>query len=150
MNKPKHTIGRVERVHLPEWHLHQIPAKVDTGAYSCAIHCENIHHEKGKDGMEVLSFTLLDPGQPQYHGKVFQTQDFTTKKVKSSTGEMQERFLVRTIVQLFGENFEADFTLTNRKSMRFPVLLGRKLLKKNFLVDVDRKNLSRKYLEKKS
>jgi hypothetical protein len=150
MKKPKYTIGRMERVHLPEWQLHQIPAKVDTGAYSCAIHCENILLETRKDGSQILSFSLLDPGQPQYHGKVFQTVDFSTKKVKSSTGELQVRFLVRTIVQLFGENFEADFTLTNRKSMRFPVLLGRKLFKNHFLVDVDRKNLSKKYLEQKS
>ncbi|NJM93841.1 MAG: ATP-dependent zinc protease, partial [Cytophagales bacterium] len=34
------------------------------------------------------------------------------------------------------------FTLTNRSEMKFPVLLGRKLLRRRFLVDVSAHNLS--------
>jgi hypothetical protein len=142
----KKIIGRTEKVDLPEWKLFKVPAKVDTGAYSCAIHCEDIYVQNEAGGKQVLYFTLLDRGQPLYHGQRFQTSDFRKKKVTSSTGDTQERYLVRARVRLFGVEYEADFTLTDRKTMRFPILLGRKLLKGKFLVDVDQKNMSKKFL----
>jgi len=36
----------------------------------------------------------------------------------------------------------AEFSLANRGSMRFPVLLGRKLLRNKFVVDVSLKDVS--------
>ncbi len=140
-------IGRFELVDLPEWALYGLQAKTDTGAYSCSIHCHEVKlSEVG--GTEVLEFRLLDPDRPNYHDRIYKTKDFRVKKVTNSSGHSEERFLVKTKIMLFGELIETDFTLTDRDTMRFPVLLGRKLLKRRFFVNVDRKNLSYKFLKK--
>lgn len=143
----KKTVGRFELVDLPEWELYGLQAKTDTGAYSCSIHCHEVKLKK-VGGSEILEFQLLDPDRPNYHDKIYQTKDFRIKKVTNSFGQSEERFLVKTKIMLFGELVETDFTLTDRGTMRFPILLGRKLLKRRYLVNVDRTNLSYKFLKK--
>ena len=50
-----------------------------------------------------------------------------------------------TLLRLFGEDFEAEFSLSDRSDMKYPVLLGRSLLRQGrFVVDVARRNLSYK------
>ena len=58
MNTPKQkqTIGRREVIDFPSLGLYGIVAKVDTGAYTTALHCHDIREEEG-----VLYFKLLDP-----------------------------------------------------------------------------------------
>ena len=46
MNRPsKRLLGRRELVDFPAFALGGVEAKVDTGAYTSAIHCRNIHIE---------------------------------------------------------------------------------------------------------
>jgi len=143
----RRTIGRFELVDLPEWELYGLQAKTDTGAYSCSIHCHKVKLSK-EGGNEILEFQLLDPDRPNYHDRIYRTQDFRIKKVTNSFGQSEERYLVKTKIMMFGELVETDFTLTDRGTMRFPILLGRKLLKRRYLVNVDRTNLSYKFLKK--
>ena len=42
------------------------------------------------------------------------------------------------------EELEEEFSLTDRSDMKYPVLIGRKLLQHRFIVDVARKNLAHK------
>ena len=39
----KRSLGRSEEVALPQLNWHSVEARVDTGAYHCAIHCINYH-----------------------------------------------------------------------------------------------------------
>ena len=39
-------IGRIERVNFPLWNMKDIEAKIDTGAYTSSIHCQNIQEIK--------------------------------------------------------------------------------------------------------
>jgi hypothetical protein len=64
---------------------------------------------------------------------------FRTKKVKSSTGQVQERFFVFGTIKIAGEKFKTEFSLTMRQGMRYPILLGRKVLNKRFVVDTSKK-----------
>jgi hypothetical protein len=43
-------IGRSDRIDLPELEIFDIEAKVDTGAYGCALHCHHVEivHRDGK------------------------------------------------------------------------------------------------------
>lgn len=134
-------IGRSEIIDLPEFALHHVEAKVDTGAYTSAIHCSKIKIKK-EGGKEFVTFHI--PGS-KIHGlgkKVFKTDDYVLKKIKSSTGHMEERFVITTQVLLFNKLYRTEFSLTDRSSMKFPILLGRKLLVKRFIVDVSTTNLS--------
>jgi hypothetical protein len=62
--------------------------------------------------------------------------------VKSSNGIVETRFTIKTEILIFNKIEEIELTLTERGSMKYPVLLGRKFLSKKFIVDTAKKNLS--------
>jgi hypothetical protein len=66
---------------------------------------------------------------------------FKRVMVRPSSGVTEERYLVRTTVELGGQSVRTEFTLSNRSDMRFQVLLGRKFLTGRFLVDVEQRNV---------
>lgn len=144
MNKPvkdKLIIGRKDRADFPELHLSDIVVKTDSGAYSCSIHCESVT-EREIDGKPVLEVIFLDHENPEYTGEKFSFGEFRKKKVRSSTGYQQERYFIKLKIVLFGREFMTDFSLTQRNELRHPVLLGRKLLNRHFLINTAQKNLS--------
>lgn len=140
----KRIIGRKDLVSFPAFELVEVPAKIDSGAYSCSMHCELIEIIEFDD-TEQLRVVFLEPGIPGYTGKEIIFNEFKTKTVKSSNGISQERYFVKGTVQLFGESIETVFSLTERTGLRNPVLLGRKLLNRRFLVDTSKTNCSYKY-----
>ena len=129
--KTKKTIGRLERVDLPEFGIHGIEAKIDTGAYRSTIHATDIHEDNG-----ILKFRLLDPDHAQFNRHIYEARDFALVRVKSSNGEVAERYKIKTPILIRGQKFITDFTLSDRASMRRPVLIGRKVLHHRFVVDV--------------
>lgn len=135
-------IGRKEKISLVEWGLSDIPAKVDTGAYTSAIHCEyaQIVNIGGK---QVLEFILLAPSHKHYKDQVIRTEHFSQKRVKNSFGQVETRHKVTTKICIFGQEFEGEFTLSERSKMKNPILLGRKILKGRFLIDVDKVYLTK-------
>lgn len=142
---PKRVVGRRELVDFPQFQLRGVEAKVDTGAYTGAIHCSNIHVETLSDGREVLRVLLLDPSHPNFDGRPLEFTDFSLRDIKSSNGDVQERYVIQTVIQLFGEDFPAEFSLSDRSDMRYPVLIGRVLLRRaQLVVDVARLHLSYK------
>ena len=142
-SKEKLLIGRKEDINLPDLKLKGVDAKIDTGAYSSSIHCHHIELIK-KDGKKVLKFKVLDPEHDNYQKRVFLVKSFKTTKVKSSNGKTENRFLIKTDVEVFGKNFKTEFTLTDRSDMKYPVLLGRKFIKQGFIVDVNKYDLAAK------
>ncbi|RSK40961.1 ATP-dependent zinc protease family protein [Hymenobacter perfusus] len=142
---PKRTVGRRELVDFPQFQLWGVEAKVDTGAYTGAIHCSNIHVETDAAGRQRLHVQLLDPSHPNFDGSPMQFAEFTLRDIRSSNGEVQERYVIRAGIRLFGEDFETEFSLSDRSDMRYPVLLGRVLLRQaRLVVDVSRRNVSYK------
>ncbi|MHA6246985.1 ATP-dependent zinc protease family protein [Pontibacter sp. CAU 1760] len=140
----KETIGRRELVSFPELDIEEIEAKIDTGAYTSAIHCSDIHEETRPDGSKVIALDLLDPSHPKYNHKKLEFSEYELREIKSSFGEVQERYVIKTTIKFFDKEFEAEFSLSDRSDMKYPVLIGRKLLKNRFIVDVARKNLAHK------
>ncbi len=127
----KKIIGRLEKISIIDLELFDLDAKVDTGADSSALHCDDIVVEDG-----VVHFTLLDEVHEAYNNKRFSLPIYKTKKVKSSNGELQIRPSIKVEVEFFGNKYESVISLTDRKDMKFPMLIGRKFLKDKFLVDV--------------
>lgn len=142
----KKLIGRREKITLPEWSLKNVTGKIDTGAYTSSIHCEFVE-EKEEDGKKVLFFKVLEPSDKKYNGKIIRSESYSQKKVKNSFGQAEIRYKVTTKVIMFGVEFDAEFTLTDRSKMRNPILLGRKILIGRFIVDVQEVNLSKKSLK---
>ena len=139
--KKKKIIGRIDKADFPELGLFDLDVKIDTGAYTSSIHCHNIKIIE-KRGQIRVHFNLLDPSHSEYDEKEFVLPLHKTKKVKSSSGDSHERTFIKTKIVLYGRSLPIELSLTDRSDMKFPVLLGRKLLKRRFVVDVSRKNLS--------
>jgi len=131
------TIGRYDRVDLPELGFRNLHAKVDTGAFTSSLHCSRAQIINGH-----LEFVLLDEEHPEFTGMKFVFSEYQIRDIKNSFGEVERRFLIRSSVVIFGEVIETEFSLSNRGSLKFPILLGRKILRDRFLVDVKKKNLS--------
>ncbi|UOR06325.1 RimK/LysX family protein [Hymenobacter aerilatus] len=145
MRIPKRVVGRRELVDFPAFGLQGIEAKVDTGAYTGAIHCSDIHEERRADGQIVLRVLLLDPSHLNFDGRPLEFTTFSRRDIRSSNGDVQERYVVAMVIRLFGEDFATEFSLSDRSDMKYPVLIGRALLRQGrFVVDVGRRNVSYK------
>lgn len=134
-------LGRKDIVSFPDFQLMHVPVKVDTGAYSSSIHCHSIELI-WQDGHECLKVTFLDPTTHGYTGDSHTFTEFKRKAVKSSNGIAEERFFVKGAIRLFNKRYETLFSLTERTGLRNPVLIGRRLLNKRFLVDTSKVNCS--------
>jgi hypothetical protein len=123
-------IGRREFVDIPILGVNGLEAKIDTGAYTSSIHCDNLtlNYENAKP---VLYFNLAPSDE-----KPFRFEDFGQKTIKNSFGEMEERFVIRVVVRIGKKKIRSTISLSNRDNMRYPVLIGRRLLKGKFLIDV--------------
>lgn len=126
-----HTIiGKSDYIELPVLNIKKIKVKIDTGAKTSSLHAKNI---KSKDGKNVI-FELYE--------KKYTLPISRLVLVKSSNGISERRYVIKTKIIIFDKLYEIEFTLTNREKMSFPILLGRNFLKKGFLVDVTKENLS--------
>lgn len=142
---PKRVLGRLELVDFPKFQLWGVEAKVDTGAYTSAIHCSDIQVITGSNGKPCLRVLLLDPSHPNFDGTLMEFTEFSLRDIKSSNGDAQERYVIQAVLRLFGEDFDTEFSLSDRSDMKYPVLLGRRVLRHgNFMVDVARRNMSYK------
>lgn len=130
-------LGRYDRVDLPELGLSNIHAKIDTGAYSCSLHCS-----KAEVINKNLEFILLDEEHPEFTGMKFVFKKFEQREIKNSFGEAEMRYIIKTKIRIFKRLINAEFSLSNRGNLKFPVLLGRKILRQRFLIDVTKKDLS--------
>lgn len=137
----KTIIGRYDKIDLPEMNLLDIDAKIDTGADGSAIHCHQIEIVR-KRGKKLLHFILLDPTHPNYDNKSFYFEDYKQRSIKNSFGDSEKRFVIKTPIVIFGKERHTEFSLSYRDNLSFPILLGRKFLYRNFVVDVARSNLS--------
>lgn len=127
-------IGTFESVSFPEFHTDYVTAKIDTGAYTGALHCSSIE-ERDVAGGKVLVFVPLGSDQ------TVQRDDFVIKYVKSSNGKRQKRYFVSTFMTVQGHTYAVSLSLANRSEMKWPVLIGRRFLKQNhFMVDPARSN----------
>ncbi|HET6228155.1 MAG TPA: RimK/LysX family protein [Bacteroidia bacterium] len=129
--REKLIIGRREHISFPELGLTNITAKMDTGAYTSALYCHEVREENG-----VLIFRLLHPSHPAYDPREHRFTEYGQKKIKNSFGFIEKRYTIKTLVKIGKRQINSVFSLTDRSDMRYPVLIGRKILKKRFIIDV--------------
>ena len=133
----KKKLGRVDKIDFPKLNLHDVAVKIDTGAYTSAIHCSKIIEKNN-----TLICTFESKGHPNFSSKDIVFDTFSHTDVKSSNGFKENRYKIKTEVIIFGKRYKINLTLSTRDDMKFPVLIGRQFLSKKFLVDVDLENVS--------
>lgn len=140
------TIGWKEIVDFIDFKICNVPAKVDTGAKTSVLHCKHI--ELVKIGRKnFVRFIPLDNTYEGY-GTMHILPFHKERKIKNSFGGEENRFIIKTNITIFNENYEIEISLRDRSGMEFPMLLGRTFIRKKFLVDVSKSNLSKKIQER--
>lgn len=132
-------IGWKETVDLPNWGIESIIAKSDTGARRSALDVCNVIELPDN---QIQFDIILDRKDRSRTKTVIAPIDHQTH-VRSSNGEQHERYFVRTTVVIHGRAKEVEFSLVSRESMMCRILLGRKALEGDFLVDSSQKHVSR-------
>jgi len=133
-NNEKIIIGRLESITLPELAIDGMEVRVDTGAKTSSLHVDNIvkYNKKGKP---FVTFDI----HPDIHNvsKLVSCSAAISdiRKIKSSNGESEQRYVIKTPITLGSKTWAIEITLTDRSDMNYLMLLGREALVDNFLVD---------------
>ncbi len=131
-NKDKTVIGWREYVDLPKWDIHNVRAKIDTGARTSSLHVEDI--EEGPHGK--ISFYVVLQLKPKRRRHVT-ARSVKRGHVKSSVGHRTHRWYVQTTIKIGHVTKDVTINLVERPGMNFRMLIGRKAIEDDFLVDVD-------------
>lgn len=133
-SKDKVIIGRLESISLPDLGIENLTVRVDSGAQTSSLHVDNITliTIHGKPGIQ---FDI----HPEVHNvdKVVRCKAelYDLRKVKSSNGVSEQRYVIETKVKLGGLEWPIQITLTDRSDMTYLMLLGRQAMGKKFLID---------------
>jgi hypothetical protein len=125
--------GWREWVALPTIGIPWIKAKLDTGARTSSLHAYKIKVFE-RDGDEWVRFRVRPWQESADDETLVELPVHDRRRVRSSSGHVEERVVVRVPVVLIGREVLAEVTLTNRDAMGFRMLIGREALRHGFAV----------------
>lgn len=130
----KMVIGNLELCCLPDLGIDDMQVRIDTGAKTSSLHVDNIKRIK-VGGKPVVSFDL----HPDIHNVdsvvACRAQISDVRRVKSSNGESEQRYVIKTPIKMGGQVWPIEITLTDRSDMSYLMLLGRQGMGDRLLVD---------------
>ncbi|MDF1715063.1 MAG: 30S ribosomal protein S6--L-glutamate ligase [Antarcticimicrobium sp.] len=121
------TFGWEEWVSLPTLGLPAISAKVDTGARTSALHAYDIEVFGPVAAPKVRFSVHPVPGRGDL---AIPCSALVTdrREVTSSNGESEQRYVIATSLEVAGQTWPIEITLTDRSGMTSRMLLGRQAL----------------------
>jgi hypothetical protein len=129
--------GWREWVQLPTIDVPWIKAKLDTGAQTSSLHAFDLE-EFTRDGADWVRFRVR-PWQQSLDDEVpVECPVHDRRRVRSSSGHVQDRLVVLLPIVLMGLTIAAEVTLSNRDAMGFRMLIGREALRSGVVVDSGR------------
>jgi hypothetical protein len=127
-------VGWREWAGLPGLGIARVKAKIDTGARTSALHANSIEtFERGRTTLVRFDVTGEAETVPWHESPVADR-----RLIRSSNGETELRFVIRTELWLAGRTWPVEISLTNRERMDLPMLIGREALAGRALVDADK------------
>jgi len=129
-------IGWKEYVDFPDWPIGRVKAKIDTGARTSVLDVAAYVITEG-----IVCMTLILDRKRGRRRHVIATPLLRFVEVCNTGGALESRPLIQTTIRLGPVTKRINLTLTDRTDMRFRLLLGRKALEGDFVVDVSRKYL---------
>ena len=132
--KDKMIIGSLEVCDLPEIGITNLQIRVDTGAKTSSLHVDNLT-EFLREGKPWVKFDI----HPDAHNvdRIISCESpvYDSRTIKSSNGESQERYVIKTLFGLGGKTWPIQITLTDRSDMSYLMLFGRQGMGARVLVD---------------
>ena len=135
-NIQKVALGWREWVALPDLGLHAIKTKIDTGAKTSALHAYYTEPYQ-LDGVDMVKF-LIHPIQKnsdchvECHAPISDYREIT-----DSGGHKEMRYVIESNIVVGSQQWSIELTLTNRDTMRFRMLLGRRAMQNRVIVNPD-------------
>jgi hypothetical protein len=127
-------IGWREWLNLPDLDITAIKAKIDTGARSSALHAFHIQQIE-RDKLKIIRFQVHPYQRDNHYTITAEAELLEWREVRNSGGHTQLRPVITTTLELGGQKWPIELTLTNRDVMGFRMLLGREALRSKFLVN---------------
>jgi len=128
------TIGWREWVQLPDLGITEMKAKIDTGADNSALHAFNLTRIE-VDGVPHVRFEVHPRQRKRKPALPCEAEVVMERKVKNPGGRTELRPVIRTKLIVAGREIDALVNLTVRDEMTFRLLLGRRTIRRQFLVD---------------
>ena len=139
MKHKKQIIGWKESIDLTDWNILGLIAKADTGARRSAIDVRNIHAA----GEGLVSFDVVLHRKKRDFVQTGTCPIAHQTAVRSSNGHTHLRYFVQTTIQIGTVRKVIELSLVDRKHMTCRMLLGRKALEPEILVDPSKRYLIR-------
>lgn len=132
--REKLLIGSLERCNLPDIGIRGLPVRVDTGAKTSSLHVDNLARFS-RAGKPWVRFDIHPDVHHVEEVIVCEARLHDVRNIKSSNGRAEERYVIRTRMQLGSDGWPIEITLTDRSDMSYLMLLGREGMGKRVLVD---------------
>lgn len=114
--------------------MRRIKAKIDTGARSSSIHAFDVETYFQGD-VERVRFSI-HPYQANDEIVIHADSAILARReIRSSNGEIDQRIVIRTQLEVLRRRMWVDLTLANRDAMGFRMLVGREAIRGRFVVD---------------
>jgi ribosomal protein S6--L-glutamate ligase len=126
-------LGWEEWVVLPELGLNAIKAKVDTGARTSALHAFYVE-PFGPARARKVRFGVHPVPRRTDIAIECTARMIDRREVKSSNGEIEERYVIETPIRIGDRQWRIEVTLANRDMMVYRMLLGRQAIPRDGLV----------------
>lgn len=127
-------LGWREWCALPELGIPAIKAKVDTGAKTSCLHTFSIEPYV-ENGVDSVRFKVHPIQKNELLVVECTAAVKDVREVSDSGGHKEMRHIIETRVLIGDKSRLIEMSLTNRDSMRFRMLLGRRALEENTLID---------------
>lgn len=121
-----------------------IPARIDSGARTSSLWVSDIIADD-----KNVSFCFFDKTSSLFTGQKITLPIWGTRTVTSSTGVEQERYVVELSISLCDKRIRTKFTLSDRSTQAYPILIGRNTLRGHFLIDCSNPGEAAKYKDPK-
>jgi hypothetical protein len=133
-SQSKVVIGWREWIRFPDFSGVRVRAKIDTGARTSALHAANIKVFE-QDGRPMVSFDMFPRARSTETIVPCMAPLIARRRIRNSGGQETFRYIIETNIEIGGDVWPIEISLTQRDRLQLRMLLGRTALGGRYLVD---------------
>lgn len=132
--KGKLVVGEVEKAYLvgPNFIY---DARVDSGAETSSMDARNVRRFE-RDGQEWVRFDVPVPGKDEEFETLEREVVRNVRIIQANEEDYERRAVVELQFRIGDHEQKAEFTLSDRAHLTYPLLIGRNILRDVMLIDV--------------